>query len=1271
MAYIINRYDGSRLIVLDDGILDTSIPVGLVGRNYTGWGEVFNENFVFLLENFRGSSPPTRPLQGQTWYDSTNSVLKAYDENQWNPIGNAAVSEGEPNPTQGGFWLKSTTEQLYVSVNNEWKLVGPEGLEGYGTTRIKSELVIDSQGQDRPVSISYVDGQPISIFSSAAFTLAENFIQGFSQIEVGLNFRSDAVVNGNLKGNADTATAFRTPRNINGVSFDGTQNIVIKSSTTNPLRKGDYIVGSDWDGTLTDTWSVDATPENRIGKVVARDANGEFSAERITANLTGDVLGNVTALSGTSAFSNITATRVTSPDFIGNASTATRLRTARKINTIDFDGTADITLPVPAETLVGNTLAENVVFSSLTSVGKLSSLEVNDTGINVSNNNSSLKILVDQFTPTIRSDQTNVLRLQLQTGSSQVTASDITYISSATTSTSGVTGPSLVPDWNRVVPDSQKINLGLPNNQWNTIYSNNFVGRNLQINNINSSSGQVVFDGSVSIRGSVSSQFVGPLQGNVVGNLTGNVTGSASLNVLKSGDTLTGDINWLTTNRGINWAMNTDSASIRFYNTGDSDPNSRLEFNTGDNGNEYFRWTHNRSGGIGLFESMRLMPNTPGNSVLTVSGNIEATGRINANKFIGIGTDLTNLDAAKITQGRLPTQRLSGSYDINISGNATTVSAITGVQVRNALGYTPSNIAGSTLTGDWNWTSTARGLNWAFNTDGASIRFYNTGDADTDSRLEFETRDNGNEYFRWTHTLSGSGNFELMRLVPNSSGNSALTVRGNIAATNSLSASSISGSGAGITNLNAGNLSAGIVPIPRLSGTYNISVSGNANTVSAITNGQVIGALGYTPVRNTGDTITGDLLIVKPNAWLALDSPSVGPNGTDQAAGISIGESGYKGSATFHITYTGDGFSHIGMGSVDPNTSIMNFRAMRLYYLNNNVDFYGTINVPTVNATTLIGNGTQITSMNASNLSLGTVPIARLAGTYNINITGNAASASTASVATSVSGGTASVSSASVSGRLDVSAGINGGIKFPNDPGGGSGDTASITYEVIGADRTRLRFRVSNDATGSIDDKAEFITPDINGLLVNNNVVLNAANFNNYSPARNGQGAFGTWPINITGQAGTVGSISGNQVIAALGYTPANGSGPGVINGEQDYQFNLLRRPTVIDYALFHNALGSRVGNVVINCQQGNYVSMTAVGAITWSFTNPPTGPRATGIILELTNGGSFTQNWPSSVRWPSGTAPVLTPSGVDVLIFITDDAGANWRGAISMSNSR
>jgi hypothetical protein len=85
----------------------------------------------------------------------------------------------------------------------------------------------------------------------------------------------------------------------------------------------------------------------------------------------------------------------------------------------------------------------------------------------------------------------------------------------------------------------------------------------------------------------------------------------------------------------------------------------------------------------------------------------------------------------------------------------------------------------------------------------------------------------------------------------------------------------------------------------------------------------------------------------------------------------------------------------------------------------------------------------------------------------------------------------------------------------------------------------------------------------------------------------------------------------------------------------------------------------------------GNYASAVAVGSVTWTFANPPTGARAGSIILELTNGGAFTQFWPAAVRWPAGAAPSLSATGVDVLVFITDDAGANWRGAISMGDSR
>jgi hypothetical protein len=60
----------------------------------------------------------------------------------------------------------------------------------------------------------------------------------------------------------------------------------------------------------------------------------------------------------------------------GNASTATTLATARNINGVSFNGSADITVTAAAGTLSGATLAAGVTASSLTSVGTLTALTV-------------------------------------------------------------------------------------------------------------------------------------------------------------------------------------------------------------------------------------------------------------------------------------------------------------------------------------------------------------------------------------------------------------------------------------------------------------------------------------------------------------------------------------------------------------------------------------------------------------------------------------------------------------------------------------------------------------------------------------------------------------------------------------------------------------------------------------------------------------------------------------------------------------------------------
>lgn len=71
-------------------------------------------------------------------------------------------------------------------------------------------------------------------------------------------------------------------------------------------------------------------------------------------------------------------------------------------------------------------------------------------------------------------------------------------------------------------------------------------------------------------------------------------------------------------------------------------------------------------------------------------------------------------------------------------------------------------LTGGWMSGDINFGGDKK-IYWERNTDSASISFKNDGDGDANSYMSFVTSDNGNEYFRWSHS-SGSTNTEWMAL---------------------------------------------------------------------------------------------------------------------------------------------------------------------------------------------------------------------------------------------------------------------------------------------------------------------------------------------------------------------------------------------------------------------------------------------------------------------------------------------------------------------------
>lgn len=154
-----------------------------------------------------------------------------------------------------------------------------------------------------------------------------------------------ATTTSSISGNAVSASVLQVPRAINGVNFDGSAAITVTANAAT-------VTGT----TLAS--GVTASSLTSVGTLASLTVTGTITAGAFTGPVTGAVT--------------------------GNASTATKLATARNINGILFDGTADITLATSvaaAGTLTGTTLAAGVTASSLTSVGTIATGVWNATDV--------------------------------------------------------------------------------------------------------------------------------------------------------------------------------------------------------------------------------------------------------------------------------------------------------------------------------------------------------------------------------------------------------------------------------------------------------------------------------------------------------------------------------------------------------------------------------------------------------------------------------------------------------------------------------------------------------------------------------------------------------------------------------------------------------------------------------------------------------------------------------------------------------------------------
>jgi len=236
MAYIVNRFNGTQLTVVEDGTIDQTTDIKFVGRNYSGYGEVQNENYLHLLENFSGTTAPVKALDGQVWYDASTTKLKFYTGSAWKTAGGTEVSATEPvGLDEGDLWWSSTSNQLYgKTAGGEFILVGPQSA-GSGTTQMLSVNVLSAPDNiEKTIIVALINDVAIYVISNEEFTLATTQPAGtptlttrFNTIKRGITFMNTP---------ADGITENEEDIDVSGLSNEP----IIWGTSSNSLKLGGF-----------------------------------------------------------------------------------------------------------------------------------------------------------------------------------------------------------------------------------------------------------------------------------------------------------------------------------------------------------------------------------------------------------------------------------------------------------------------------------------------------------------------------------------------------------------------------------------------------------------------------------------------------------------------------------------------------------------------------------------------------------------------------------------------------------------------------------------------------------------------------------------------------------------------------------------------------------------------------------------------------------------------------------------------------------------------
>ena len=366
MAYTVNKTNSSsspNLYTVQDGVLNTQTDLSFIGKGYAGYGEVIAENFLHILENFSNSSAPSKPIEGQLWWDSTNAKLQVFNGTSFQTAGGSAPyqSDAPSNLAAGDIWIDSDTGQMYFYNGTSSVLVGPPSSTGT-TNGFTYDTILDSGDNNQNVTKWFNDGNLIAIISEDTFTPKVS-ITGFASIKAGITL-SSAITDNKLNGTAtdsdslggvlaanylrsnanDTTSGTISIANDGGliVGVDSDLAITVDSSggiISNTVNNTDITFKVNDGGVTTTVMTIDGS-ESRVGigtttPSTKLQVSGTATATAFSGPLTGAVTGDITSTGANSLGTLTMGGNLTSKAILPDTTTTYDIGTSgKKYNTI-------------------------------------------------------------------------------------------------------------------------------------------------------------------------------------------------------------------------------------------------------------------------------------------------------------------------------------------------------------------------------------------------------------------------------------------------------------------------------------------------------------------------------------------------------------------------------------------------------------------------------------------------------------------------------------------------------------------------------------------------------------------------------------------------------------------------------------------------------------------------------------------------------------------------------------------------------------------------